>query len=181
MGEVETKRVYIYRFFLTNPDLSIAEISQLTGIPRSSVQRYLKHYSYEIIPGRGISIEKQLEKNMLEGRRRGGINSFKKNDFKKDSDGHFTGSNPTSLDYDKEEKKKRDILIICDYFLDHYPITLDEMVEELEGVYTKSYIYSCLHDNRLVEVLGVDKSRLLIEKISSVRKDTYKRKKGNSI
>lgn len=181
MGEVESKRVYIYRFFLTNPDLSIGEISKLTGISRSSVQRYLKHYSHEIIPGRGISIGKQLEKNMLEGRRRGGINSFKKNDFMKDSDGHFTGSNPTGLDYDKEEKKKNDILLICDYFLDHYPITLDEMVEELEGVYTRYYISSCLHDNRVVEVLGIDKSKLLVEKLNSVRKDTYKRKKGNSI
>ena len=180
MEETEVKKVFIYQFFLANPDLSIGEISALTGIPRSSVQRYLKNYSNEIIPGRGITIGKQLKLNIINGRRKGGINSFKNNDFTKDSLGHFTGSISTTSNYDKEEKKRKDIDIICNYFLDHYPITLDEMLEELKGTYNRSYIYDCLHDNRIVEVLGIDKSKLLLDRLKSVRKDTY-RKKGNSI
>lgn len=177
---VEEKKLIVYELFLKNSNLTIKELSNETGFSRSSVQRYLEDYAKDVIPDTGITIQEQLQINKIEGQRKGGINFFRNNDPIRGSSGHFGGSVESDANYDKEEKKRVDIYVICSYFIDNYPITLDQMVLELEdvGAYSRSYIHDCLHDDRIVEVLGITKSRKLIDLLSTVRKDVFASKRG---
>lgn len=179
MGLID-KREIIYNYFINNPNKTISEIAEETGISSSSVQRYLQYFANRIIPTTGLTVHDQLQHNKKEGLRKGGINSFRNNDSTKNEAGLFSGSTPTATTYDKEERKRQDIIMICNYFMDHYPITLNQMAEDLGGFgYTKDYIHKCLHDDRVVELIGVEKSRELSIKFTTIRKD-LRPQKGNT-
>ena len=77
---------------------TIEEISEGTGISKSSVQRYLTdedaiRFIYTKDADFIIEeIKRKLEENKKEGLSKGGINFAKNNISTKDENGHFTGS-----------------------------------------------------------------------------------------
>ena len=83
--------------FLKNKK-TIREISEITGISKSSVQRYLNDEEYiKIIFGGEASfiieeINRRLEENQIEGTKLGGTNFALNNEPIKDNLGHFKGS-----------------------------------------------------------------------------------------
>ena len=83
---------------------SIKELSDVTGIPSSTIQRYLNRKDYfEELAKEGILKKENvdvaldytkgwLEKSKEEGVKRGGKSSQEKYSFKKDNEGKFRGS-----------------------------------------------------------------------------------------
>ena len=157
---VKEKERIVVSYFISHPEAYISEISTHTGISKSSVQRYLKKYG-SISLADGKTINDQLSENQRRGQHQGGVQSFKKNDFIKDEQGHFAGSVSSVSDVDKEAKKREDIKRICICYLDNKSYTLDELASlfyDLYG-YTRDYVYDCLLDSSVPEVIGEEKSR----------------------
>ncbi len=77
---------------------TIYDVERETKIPHSSVQRYLHAYNYikKLFPDdyvlRIAIIESRLDKNKVEGNRKGGVNFAINNEATKDENGQFTGS-----------------------------------------------------------------------------------------
>lgn len=175
--KVISRKETVYNYFIDNPTYTIKQIAKATGIASSTVQRYLQAFSKYLIPSTGLTVGEQLQRNKVAGWRKGGINSFKNNDSTKKGTGLFNGSTPTTVTYDKEERKEEDIITICNYFMDNYPITLNQMVIDLG--YTKDYIHKCLHDDRVVELIGIEKSKELSSKFLTLREDLRPKKGSN--
>lgn len=157
---VNKKEKIVVSYFVNHPEAYISEISVQTGIPKSSVQRYLKKHG-NVLLADGKTINAQLVENRKKGQYQGGVQSFKNNDFIKDEHGHFVGSVSTVTSIDKEAKKLEDIKRICTYYLNNKSLTLDEVssaFSELFG-YTRDYVYDCLLDSRVSSVMGEEKSR----------------------
>jgi hypothetical protein len=179
-SEKERREAVVLDYFINHPTAYINEIVEVTGIPKSSVQRYLQGNEDRIIPELNITIGQQLELNKSQGRRKVGINSFCKNDPVRDEHGKFIGIQKTSSIVDKEAKKRRDIKIFCTYFLENPTITMAEMAEifyEL-GNYTSDYIYNCITDSRVVEIMGEEKAKLIREKLA-INHYSFARKIGS--
>ena len=93
----KNKVILVVNTFLEG-DYTIEEVSKITGISSSSVQRYLNNVDYicECFPSNAkeiiSKIKDKLDKNKIEGLSRGGINYSKNNECTKDELGHFTGS-----------------------------------------------------------------------------------------
>lgn len=91
----KNKKVLIcVKLFLENDDFTISDISHQTGIPKSSVQRYLSSEDVKNITTSQVAnyITNRLKKQRKEASSLGGINSKKNNIFVKDSNGKFMGS-----------------------------------------------------------------------------------------
>ncbi len=145
----------VVKYFLENPNASMIQISEATGISKSSVQRYLNKPAIAnmVIPSLGCMIKEKLQQNLIKGRQKGGRNTFSLYDSIKDEQGHFVGLQATKTD-SKEELKKEDIKMIVNFF-SHYPYyTLEQMAKELDNKYTSDYIYKCLTDSRVEEIFG---------------------------
>lgn len=73
---------------------SMIEVGEATGVPASSVQRYLNDQEIIILLGREAydSIQDKLKENKQEGLSRGGKNYYANNEFTKDELGKFSGS-----------------------------------------------------------------------------------------
>lgn len=163
-------------YFIEHPTAYISEISEQTGISKSSIQRYLKKNG-ELFTVDGKTISEQLLDNMRRGQHKGGIQSFKNNDFIKDDKGHFIGNAPTKTEEDKELKKREDIKRICTYYLSNKNLTLDDLAAtffELFG-YTRDYVYDCLLDPRVLTIMGEDKAKE-IEKTLEYNQNSFLRK-----
>lgn len=156
-AEIERKKEIVISYLESNPYAYISEISDATGIPKSSIQRYLEKEKSRIILSTGNTIQEQLKLNKLRGQRKGGIISFENNDSVKDEKGRFVGTTKTSFQ-GKTEQKLKDIMFIALYYLARPQISLQDMADELEvyGKYTKDYIYDCLTDQRLASLVGQD-------------------------
>jgi hypothetical protein len=178
--EKERREAVVVDYFLNHPTAYINEIVEATGIPKSSVQRYLQSNEDRIIPELNITIGQQLELNKSQGRRKGGINSFRNNDPVRDAQGKFIGLQQTSSTIDKEEKKRRDIKMLCTYFLENPTVTMDEMADIFKelGMYTSDYIYNCITDSRVVEIMGEEKEKLIREKLA-INHRSFARKIGS--
>lgn len=91
---IDLKIMKVTSLFLKHPTLSIEEISEKTGISKSSVQRYLNDpriielFDEEIYN----TIQDFLKINRLESQRKGGFRSSKNNIPLRDSDGKFNGN-----------------------------------------------------------------------------------------
>ena len=159
---IDEKEKIVIEYIKENPDAFIKDISEATHISKSSVQRYLEKYKNIIIPSTRLTIEEQMRENQSRGRRKGGLSSFQKNVSMKDEQGHFQGCSQKP-DVNREQQKQKDIILICNYYLDNYPKTLMEITKELEEikVFSKSYVQKCLYDPRVVELLGKEKSQEL--------------------
>lgn len=74
--------------------VSIEEIAEMTGIPASTVQRYLNSDKVAKMFGdeKAISIKNQLKENLRMAKIRGGENSARNNIALRDEEGKFKGS-----------------------------------------------------------------------------------------
>lgn len=83
------------KYFLSNPESTMEEMSEYLGISKSSIQRYLKEKEI-IVSYLGIDvyemIQKQLKINTLAARSKGGRKFSENNVAVKDEIGKFTGS-----------------------------------------------------------------------------------------
>lgn len=168
--EVERKKRIVIEYISEHPYAYIGEISEATGISKSSVQRYLESAKDKVIQSTGLTIEEQLKINKLRGQRKGGITSFENNDSIKDETGRFVGSIKTQSQ-EKELQKQRDILVIATYYLSKSQISLQELADELSviGKYTKDYIYDCLTDQRLSGLIGKERTIEIIKRLRESR------------
>ena len=163
------KERMIIEYIKKHPYAQIGEISEKTYISKSSVDRCLDKYKNIIIPSTKLTIEEQMRENRIMNRKESSQELIKEN-----------------------EQKRQDIIFICNYYLVNYPMTLVEITKELEDsrMYTKSYIYKCLTDSRVVELLGKEKAKelsikLKISRYALSRKRTalekvYKKLKGQN-
>lgn len=147
--------------FITNPNFTMVELSNNTGVSKSTVQRMLSNpeYSDIVIPSTGRTIKEQLEYNLIMGRRKGGRNSFQNNSFTKDENGKFSGSTRREQESNNELTKQEDIKLIVDFFCKNPNSTLDYMASTLSlktnKQYTRDYVYNCLLDPRVEEMFGM--------------------------
>lgn len=91
----KNKKIFLVcKVFLENDDYSILDVSKITGISTSSVQRYLTSDEVKqlITPQVSLYIKNRLKKSKLDAAIKGGNNSKKNNIFVKDSSGKFMGS-----------------------------------------------------------------------------------------
>ena len=175
----DNKERIIIDYIKEHPFSYIHEISEATSISRSTIQRCLEKHNNIIIPSTRLTIEEQMRENQIRGKRKGGLSSFQNNTFIKDEEGHFNGC-VKGTTIDKEEKKRQDIVFICKYYLTNYPMTLEEIAKELEDtkMYTKSYIYRCLTDPRVVELIGVETAKELSLKLKTSRQALSKKRQA---
>ena len=91
--EIDLKIMKTVRTFLEFP-LSMEEIAAITGIPSSSVQRYLNDKRIIELFDKNVydTIQALLKKNRLESRKKGGIISTTNNVPVRDDDGKFSGN-----------------------------------------------------------------------------------------
>ena len=183
MKEQLEREKKVLEYFIEHPTAYIREIAEKTGIPKSSVQRYLQKYAKFRLEN-GLTIEEQLQKNQDQGRKKGGITYYQNNEPTREENGRFTGSEAASCEQDKNELKKRDIIFFCDYYLEHYPITFKEMAEDLKelekvGV-TKGYIYHCVTANDLENIIGADKAEEVHRRLEASRY-SFDKKAGKKV
>lgn len=81
---------------LTNENISIKEIAEKEKLGSSTIQRYLNDpFILEILGERiAIEVEERLEKNLLNGRKKGAQNYVDRNEAIKSENGKFCGSFP---------------------------------------------------------------------------------------
>ena len=175
--EIERKKRLVLSYLQDHPTAYIGEISDATGIPKSTVQRYLEGFKDRIILKTNLTVKEQLKLNKLRGQRKGGITSFENNDTVKDERGRFTGSIKSTSE-DKELQKQKDILVIGTYYLYRKQISLQEVADELTkigtyGTFTKDYVYDCLTDQRLSGLMGEDSAREIELRLNDAYKSSF--------
>ncbi len=153
---IEEKKKKIIDYFLENPTATIIDISNATGISKSSVQRYLNDpiYMNILIPKTGKTVAEQLKLNKIVGNQKGGRTTFLTHSVQQDAAGKFIGTSRDTTEENKEERKREDIIKFARYFSQNPYVTLEEMAEYFDKIYTKSYIYDCLNDPRVEELFG---------------------------
>ena len=154
----------VVEYFVTHPTATNIEISENTGISKSSVQRYLANPDIGNIeiPSTGRIIAEQIKLNTVKGRQKGGRNTFQTHTPIRNEIGQIVGTQKDSQPIDKEELKKQDIMVILNCFSHHPTYTMDQLAAELSGVkihstgrtYTADYVYRCLNDSRIEELIG---------------------------
>ncbi len=157
----------IAAFKATNYSGTNKELSDITGIPKSSIQRYLTDQKLveSLTDTETYTVIKDsLLRNKKEGKVRGGINSSKNSVVVKDDAGRFVSRMPYEGTIDKEQQKKSDIVYLASLYL-----LGDTSLEQLssETGLTRDYIYDCLTSNLIVELLGETTETLLREKLKS--------------
>ena len=90
---IEIKILKVAKAFLENP-VSNIELAEITGIPSSSVQRYLNDTRLIYLLGKDSfdKIQELLKSNTLAARQKGGIISTTNNMPLRDSIGKFRGN-----------------------------------------------------------------------------------------
>jgi len=164
MMKKEEKICLVVKAFLEHPNYTmtqLAELQELKGISKSSIQRYLNDPL--IINLLGIEtynqIQTLLKKNLLGAKQKGGINSFKNNEQVKDEKGRFVTSIKND-DPSKVERKIRHILTFSEIFLNHLSMTLQEIADFYNKtntygeVVTRDYVYDCLTNRQTYGVLS---------------------------
>ena len=164
MLEEKTSKQKVIEYFLENPTATNLEISEKTGISKSSVQRYLSDPSIGNITilKTNRTIAEQIRVNTQRGRQKGGRATFQTHQAQKDEKGRFIGTKKEIEEKDKEALKRQDIIQAVLYFSKNPYMTIDQIANDLEGMktpgdgssYTKDYIYRCLTDSRVGEIFG---------------------------
>lgn len=151
-----SKQKIVIDYFIEHPTATINEISDATGISKSSCQRYLNipEFMNIRIPSTGNTVAEQLMANKVAGNQKGGRTTFLTHTVQKDAAGKFVGTTRDVNDENKEEHKREDIIRIVRYFSQNPYVTLDGIVEYFDKIYTRSYIYACLNDPRVEELFG---------------------------
>lgn len=162
MNDKEKKVYLVVKTFFEHPNCTNKELAELTGISASSVQRYLNDPLIKDLfsPETFDQIREILDDNILNARKKGGINCFKNNEVKKNDRGQFMGLEKTN-DTNKLEKKCNDILIFANMFLKNPNLTLQQMADLYNQYYpnpdkivTRDYVYDCLNSKESYDVLS---------------------------
>lgn len=164
--EKEMKICLVVKCFLKNPTLSmqqLAELPELEGISKSSIQRYLNNPTVETLFGGETAnkIQELLELKKISAQQKGGINSFLNNKSVKASGGKFVGS-IKSPDLDRLKTKCRHIVTFAGIFLNYPTKSLQEIADFYNGTnpdhetVTKDYVYDCLSSKKQYTVLSED-------------------------
>lgn len=174
------RKELVVSYFLEYPNLTLQEISKVTGISSSSCQRYLNLPEYRgiVIPRTGNTIADQLKVNKALGNKQGGRTTFKRYKTQKDESGKFIGLIKNESGIDSEENKKQDIINIVKYFSMNPYLTLDEIEDFFGGLYTSDYIYDCLTDSRVEEIFGRIISSAITEQLSKNNYSILKKYNG---
>lgn len=152
MKDKEKKICIIVKAFLEHPNYTNKQLSELTGISSSSIQRYLNDPEIKMIFNEDTfnKIKDLIKNNTLEARQKGGINYFKNNEPKKNENGQFEGSKKTNKT-NRLEKKSNDILMFSNIFLNNPNLSLQEIADMYNNYYpgstekvTSDYVYDCL-------------------------------------
>lgn len=150
--------------FLKHPECSMKELAQLPeldGISKSSVQRYLNDPVIIDLFGRDVydKIQKIIDAKALDARVKGGINSFKNNQALKGANGKFIGSVPLKDD-SKLERKINHIIALARIFLVNPNMSLEQIAEfynsnssENDKI-TRDYVYDCLTSKDKYNILN---------------------------
>lgn len=162
MKDKEKKICIVVKAFLEHPNYTNEELSVLTGISSSSVQRYLNDPTIKELFSEDTfnKIRELLDNNTLNARKKGGINYFKNNEALKDDKGKFVGSkkadNPNRLG-----NKCNDILIFSNIFLQNPNLTLEQIADFYNKYYpykkqdvTRDYVYDCLSSKESYNLLA---------------------------
>lgn len=92
--EKNAKILYVVKIFLENEEASIQDVSLITGISKSSVQRYLTSESVKDLTT--LAVYDYIKERLIVQKKKaaviGGVNSKKNNVFVKDFSGKFMGS-----------------------------------------------------------------------------------------
>ena len=160
----EEKIRLVMKAFLSNPKLTIVELSklpELEGISKSCIQRYLND------PIVSTLFDEELQQNIknilalkgLEARKKGGLKSFQNNTVIKGSNGQFIGVE-SSPDNGNINRKIRHILIFAQLFLAHPAATLQDIADlynannpDSEPV-TRDYVYDCLSEHAKYDIFS---------------------------
>ncbi len=92
--EKNKKVLLVIKVFLENEKYTMGDISKITNIPLSSVQRYLKYEEVSKVTTKQVAdyIRERIKYQRIEASKKGGKNSKKNNLFVKDTNGKFMGS-----------------------------------------------------------------------------------------
>lgn len=157
----------IAAFKATNYSGTNKELADITGIPKSSIQRYLTDQKLvESLTDTETYtlIKDSLLRNKQEGKVKGGINSSKNSVVIKDEAGKFICRIPYEGPIDKEQQKKFDIVYLAGMYL-FKDISLDQLSNKT-GL-SRDYIYDCLTSKLIGTLLGKNTEKLLREKLNS--------------
>lgn len=155
----------IAAFKATNYSGTNKELADITGISKSSIQRYLTDQRMvELVtdPETFVLIKDSLLKNKQDGKIRGGINSSKKSIVIKDEKGKFVSREPYVGPIDKEQQKREDILFLVGVYLVN-DTSLEKLAEKVN--LTKDYVYDCLTSHYVEEIFGKEIQGKLKEKL----------------
>jgi hypothetical protein len=107
-------------FIATDYKATILDLVTITGLSKSSIQRYLNEekiiselFNVEI----ANSVKQGLEDNKVNARIKGGLNSYRNNVAVKDSDGKFIGTIPYKTEEDKVAVKNEHIIKLARIYL----------------------------------------------------------------
>ncbi len=171
----------VVEYFLEHPTATNIEISEHTGVSKSSVQRYLSNPDIGNIniPTTGKTIAEQIRLNTLKGRQKGGRNTFQHYAVVRGEKGKFNGivQESSQEEIDKEKQKREDIRNIVVYFSRHPFLTMEELAQEISHVpirntkttYTPDYVYRCLNDPRVEEMFGSVIANAITERLDQNR------------
>jgi len=157
----------IAAFQATNYSGTNKELADITGISKSSIQRYLtdKKLVESLTDAETYTIIKDsLLKNKQEGKIKGGINSTKNSVAIKDEAGKFICRIPYEGPIDKEQQKKFDVVYLAGMYL-FKDISIGQLASQT-GL-SRDYIYDCLTSNLINTLLGENIETLLKKKLNS--------------
>ena len=153
-------------FMVTDYKANILDLVNITGLSKSSIQRYLNEeriiaelFDNEV----AANVKQGLENNRANARIKGGLNSYRNNVVVKDSDGKFVGSVPHKRD-DKVEVKNEHIVKLVRIYLSEPNISLSIISKATK--LSEDYIYDCLTSKRVSTLLGEDIAGELRVKLS---------------
>lgn len=146
--------------YLKDSSKTIQQVSEETGISKSSIQRYLNDSHIRDIIDKETLAELQSKKirNKADGKKKGGINSFLNNVSLKNKDGKFIGSKKYEGNKDRLKEKYKTILELYKIIFSRNCNSLDELTCYYNGQLpdsqkvTKDYVYDCLTSDYLNEV-----------------------------
>lgn len=151
MDEKKRRIIKTVKTFIMNPHATMEQLADLTGFPKSSVQRYLNDDS--MIPELfGYTVFKfirdQVNTNKINGCKTGGLHYAQNNLAIKNTQGQFQG-NDRRTEARKNIKEMIRILEIANLFLEHPTYTLDDVAHDYNQTHsnqmiTKDYVYRVL-------------------------------------
>lgn len=154
-------------FIATDYKATILDLVTITGLSKSSIQRYLNEekiiselFNTEI----ANKVKQGLENNKVNARIKGGLNSYRNNVAVKAADGKFIGTVPCKTEEDKVEVKNEHIIKLARIYLAEKNTSLAILSNVTK--LSEDYIYDCLTSKRVATLLGEDVADELRLKLS---------------